>query len=281
MRILIRTSKWAIWARRFGSLSVPLALLPVILHRQKRADGSDFLSLTDFFRIEVLAMAIAALGLVLGIGAYIRIWQSGDRGWGRATLGIVLSLVCLSPLLYVGYAVWKYPFVDEVTTDWADPPMLFGPAAAPSRDPALQQQVADAFPNARTRSYLIDATALYALALNQVGLAGWTVLDQVPPSGVQGTGTINAAVPTLLGWQDEVALRIAGAPDGASIVMRSHTWSAPHDLGVNGQRIEAFMVALDKAVTDQARNNPNPAAADDDTDPGAPQPAARPPQSEG
>ena len=64
-------------------------------------------------------------------------------------------------------------------------------------------------------------------------------------------------------WQDEVALRIAGAPDGASIVMRSHTWSAPHDLGVNGQRIEAFMVALDKAVTDQARLGFAPVAPGD------------------
>lgn len=281
MRILIRTSKWAIWSRRFGSLAVPLTVLPVILHRQKRPDGTDFLSLTDFFRIEALAMGVAALGLALGIGAYVRIWQSGDRGWGRATMGIVLALFCLSPLFYVGYSVWKYPPVDEVTTDWADPPMLIGPAPALAVGPAVQQQVAEAFPNARTRSYLIDAPALYALVLNQVGLAGWTVLDQVPPADPLGTGTINAGVSTLLGWRDEVALRVTGGPDGASVAMRSRTWSAPHDLGVNGQRIEAFLVALDKAVTDQARNNPAPALPEEDPDAGAegapPPPVERPP----
>jgi hypothetical protein len=35
MRILIRTSKWAIWARRFGSLALPLAAIPVLMHRER------------------------------------------------------------------------------------------------------------------------------------------------------------------------------------------------------------------------------------------------------
>ena len=42
MRILIRTSKWAIWARRFGSFAVPLTVIPVFMHREQMIASSDF-----------------------------------------------------------------------------------------------------------------------------------------------------------------------------------------------------------------------------------------------
>ena len=59
MRILIRTSKWAIWSRRFGSLALPLMVLPVFLHRER------LISSTDFFVVEAVAMLVAALALGL------------------------------------------------------------------------------------------------------------------------------------------------------------------------------------------------------------------------
>ena len=78
MRILIRTSKWAIWARRFGSLAVPLTVVPVLLHREQ------FMSSADFAIVESVAAGVAALALILALSAYVRLWITGDRGWGIA-----------------------------------------------------------------------------------------------------------------------------------------------------------------------------------------------------
>ena len=33
MRILVRTSRWAIWARRLGNFALPLAVIPILMHR--------------------------------------------------------------------------------------------------------------------------------------------------------------------------------------------------------------------------------------------------------
>ena len=53
MRILIRTSKWAVWARRFGALALPLAAIPVLLHRLHIITSDNFID------VEAVALGIA------------------------------------------------------------------------------------------------------------------------------------------------------------------------------------------------------------------------------
>lgn len=260
MRILVRTSKWAIWSRRFGSLAIPVLVLPVYLHREQ------IITSDDFHRIEAVALALAVMGLLLGIGAFVRIWSSGDRGWGKASIGVLTSLLCLAPLGVAAYAARVFPPVNDVSTDWVDPPALMIAAPGTPPDPAMQERVEAAFPNARTRSYLVDGQVLFDMALARVTELGWTITFEQRPSGPSGTGTINAVAVTLLGWRDEVAIRIAGATEGASIAMRSASLSGPHDLGANGMRIESFLLDLDKAVTARARATPAVAPAEPDED---------------
>ena len=52
MRILIRTSRWAIWARRLGSVAVPLLVIPVLLHHLGLVGGGLFLAATPFWGAE-------------------------------------------------------------------------------------------------------------------------------------------------------------------------------------------------------------------------------------
>src|SRR6218665_2474858 len=118
MRILIRTSKWAIWARRFGSVGVPLAAIPIFLHRER------FISSADFHVIELIAMGVALLALLLALGAFARLWVTGDQGWARATTGLFFALICLAPLGFVASLALRYPAVPDVSTDFADPPGL-------------------------------------------------------------------------------------------------------------------------------------------------------------
>ena len=115
MRILIRTSKWAIWARRLGSLALPVTIVPVFLHREQMISSGDF-AVT-----EAVAAGIAALAVFLALGAFARLWVTGDRGWGRAASGLLFGIVCLLPFAWLGYEAFRYPMTNEVTTDIVRP----------------------------------------------------------------------------------------------------------------------------------------------------------------
>ena len=261
MRILIRTSKWAIWARRLGSFAVPLTVVPILLHREQMISSSDFAV------VEMVAGIVAALAVALALGAFGRLWITGDRGWGKAIWGLVFGLGCLLPFAWLGYEALRYPQVNEVTTDIADPLPLSSPiTVAPTSGP-LREVVDAAFPNARTRTYPIDATQMFALVSEMIDDRGWEVRTRRAPPTALDSGQINAIAVTLFGWRDEVAVRVAGTASGSTVDMRSVPLADFHDFGEDGRRIEEFLVARDERITLMLRDAPAAAgAADPDSD---------------
>lgn len=259
MRILIRTSKWAIWARRLGSLALPLTIIPVLLHREQMISSSDFAV------IEAVAAGVAALAVFLGIGAFARLWITGDRGWNRAGWGLFFGIVCLLPFAWLGFEATRYPMLNEVTTDIANPLPLTSPLRVAPTSVALREKLEQSFPNARTRSYPIDATEMFTIVEDLVTARGWEVRTRRAPPTALDIGQINAIAVTLFGWRDEVAIRITGTAQGATVDMRSVPLGGFHDFGENGRRIEEFLLALDEKITLTLRDAPQaPAASETD-----------------
>ena len=250
MRILIRTSKWAIWARRFGSLALPLAIIPVFMHRER------LISSTDFHLIELIAMGVAALALFLALGAFARLWVTGDEGWGKASLGLFFGLICLLPLGLVVLLALSYPPVGDVTTDFERPPGLISQVATAPWTAGERAAIEAAFPNARTRTYPIEAPQIYALAAQLAEQKGWELRARREPQTPLAEGQINAVATTLLGWRNEVVIRVSGGPQGSSVAMRSTALHNLHDLGENGRTIEDFLAALDHQITLLMRDAP-------------------------
>jgi len=253
LRIRIRTSKWAIWAQRLGSVAVPLLVLPILMHRQLYIDSNLFLVLI------ILAGIVAALTALVALAALVRLWFSGDQGWGRALGGLVLGLICLTPFAIYGAQAWRYPAVTDIATaSRADLPLIFEPDTAimpPARLlPANEQR--RIFPNAETRGYPLDVMQLFALVERLVQAEGWDMRRRIEPRNVLGEGRINARVMTLPGWQDEVVLAVRPTAQGGQVDMRSASIGAPIDFGSNGTRISAFLSALDNEVTVLLRDNP-------------------------
>jgi hypothetical protein len=257
MRILIRTSKWAIWARRIANIALPLTVIPLLMHRFRYIPSETFQT------IGYVAVATAVLALVLSLGGLARIWSTGDRGWGLALTGLLLSLVCLGPAALAGYAIRHYPDLRDVSTDTASPPPLTIDPHWPAPTPEQIKAVEKAFPNVRTRHYAIEPTQVFDLIGKQVKQRGWTVQSEAELSPTADTALVDAEATTLAGWRDEVAIRVSSDPDGASVDMRSASTTNIHDLGANGQRIEEFLGALDTAVTALMRDMPANASPDD------------------
>jgi hypothetical protein len=261
MRILIRTSKWAIWARRFGSLALPLTIIPILLHREQLITSSDFAV------VEAVAAGVAALAVFLALGAFGRLWVTGDQGWSKAGWGLFFGILCLLPFAYLGYEAMRYPMVNEVTTDFADPLPLVTPLRVAPTSAALRAEIAATFPNVQTRSYPVDATEMFTIVDDLVEARGWDVrIRRAPPTALD-IGEINAIAMTLFGWRDEVAIRVTGTAQGSVIDMRSVPLGGFHDFGENGKRIEEFLLALDQKITLTLRDAPQAAAPETETPP--------------
>jgi hypothetical protein len=259
MRMIIRTSRLAIWARRFASLAVPLILMPVLLHRAR------LIATQTFEVVEIAALVSAGVAFLLSLLSFVRIWNTGDRGGSLAVFAFIVSLVCLAPFGYAGYLMQSFPHVLDVSTDPVDQMVMVSDAlVGVEPDASEADAVAIAFPNARTREYPLDAPQLYLLVQNLITERGWAVLEEREPIGSMGVGQINAVDTRLLGARDEVAIRITGDAAGARVDMRSAALGGRYDYGANGTRIEAFLAALDNQVALLLRDSPS--AADPDPD---------------
>ena len=254
MRILIRTSKWATAARRLGWLSLPLTLVPVLMHREGFLDSRTFLVVAGF------ACLMALLAVLTAFIALARLWHTGDQGWNRALTGLFLGFLCLLPFAWYGSLALRHPQVTDISTvPRGELPLTFEPDTAtmpPSRMLSPEEQ-ALYFPNATTRTYPLEAFQLFAIVQHVVEEQGWDVRQSVEPD-IDGTpGRINARIVTIPGWREEAVLRVTPTPGGGVVDMRSASIGAPHDLGSNGERISAFLALLDDQVTAFLRDNPN------------------------
>ena len=274
MRILVRTSRWAVWARRLGSLALPLTALPILMHRSRAIP-------TETFEVVgILALAVIVLTLLCCAGAFTRIWITGDRGWGRAFAGLFFALVCLSPFGLLAYDYLRYPSSGDVSTDLVNPP----PLQTASLFGTPVEVVSPEFANLKPRRYPLPVAQVFALVDKLVGERGWDVQRRhVPVDG--GDASIAAVATTLLGFRSEVALRVAPDADGSILDMRSVSLSRFHESGANGVRVEDFLDTIDARITLLIKDQPAGSTDDsdaesDDTTEAAPVVPAPPPTRE-
>ena len=275
MRILIRTSKWAVLARRLGSVAVPLVIISVLLHRFR-------LITSDLFLVAALAAGLVALLAVLtALIALARLWQTGDQGWGRALAGLLFGALSLLPYAWYGNLMLRYPAVTDIATaERGAMPLVFEPGtqAMPAPKMLSSEAMARTFPNVETRTYPLGLAPTFALVQQLVAANGWDIRLLREPTAGFNAGQLNAQIVTLPGWREEVVLRVTGGLDASRVDMRSASLNALHDFGSNGMRIEDFLASLDDAVTTLLRDNPNanqpieaePEAAPVTTEPEAP-----------
>lgn len=255
MRILVRTSKWAVWSRRIGALALPLAAIPVLLHREHVITSDNFVV------IEAIALGLAALAVFAALVAFIRLWITGDRGWGRAIIAMIFGVLCLAPAAWFGYEYLHEPSLPDVTTDFANPPTLVSFIESRFTGPDDRARIEATFPNARSRNYPLTAPQMFDTVSALVDDRGWDVRSTRAPQSELDTGQLNAVVTTALGFRQEVSIRISGNSDGTTIAMRSASLANFPDFGENGQRVEAFLLDLDNQVTMMLRDAaPQPAA---------------------
>src|SRR5271168_1911163 len=247
------TSRLAIWARRIALFSLAATLIAVIIVR------SGALEIVPALSTLAGALALALVAILLAFGAGISIWNEGVGGIRQAVTALLLGLALIAYPLYVGIKAYRLPAIYDVTSDAIDPPRFEAIARLRPRDAnptayaglyTAEQQNA-AYPDIEPDDTTATPQEAYNAAMKVIAKRRWRVVDARPPFGAlprpvdahsqdasARDGVIEAIARTpILGFRDDVVVRVRATTDGTRIDIRSASRYGRHDLGSNATRV--------------------------------------------
>ncbi len=208
------------------------------------------------------ALACAGLSILVGLAGFAAIWQNGSRGMARILVALLIDTALLA---YPAYLAWQYrklPAIYDITTDPIDPPrfealarLRTGDGANPAVYAGLYsaERQRAAYPDIEPVSLDVPVQKAYEIAAHIVNRRKWLVIDERAPQPPQRIGRIEAVARTpIMGFREDVAIRIAPDGDGSRVDIRSSSRYFGHDLGSNAARIVKLAEDLTEAV-DNAR----------------------------
>ena len=253
------TSRLAIWARRMAGFAFLAAFLAVLIVRSGLLENRP--ALATFAG----ALATAVVALLLALSAFVVIWMEGLAGIGAAVTAMLVSLALLAYPAYLGIRVYRLPWIYDITTDPIDPPRYEALARLRVRDAnpttyaglyAADQQ-RSAYPDVGPLGTNATAQAAYDAALAVVNKRRWRVVDARPPQAGRREGRIEAVARTpIMGFRDDVVIRVRAETDGARIDARSSSRYGAFDFGTNAARVRGLMNDIEDAIRAQRPERP-------------------------
>ena len=247
---VLPTSKLATWSARLAWFALAVVMLSIVIVR------TGFLEIEPALATFAAALLLAALAILMAFAAFVAIWRQGLAGIGRAVLGLTLALLLLAYPGYLAYRASKLPMINDITTDTSNPPRFAvlarlrprGTSDYPgARVAALQ---ANAYPDIDGLEYDAPMALAYRVALEVVTKRKWHIVDALPPTA-QRPGEIEAVATTLImGFRDDVAVRVSNADGSARIDVRSASRYGTTDFGTNARRVASLLGDIDDAMTD-------------------------------
>jgi hypothetical protein len=253
-------SRLAIWSARFAWFALAVAVLSILIVR------TGILEIAPALYPFGAALAVAALAVLLAFAAFVVIWRQGLRGLGRALWGLLLVLLVLAYPAYLGAIAFRLPAITDVTTDTADPPSFDvlarlrprGSNDYPGATTAARQHAA--YPDIVPLEEDASPSVVYRAALQVVTKRKWLIVDAHSPAP-RRDGIIEAVARTLImGFRDDVVIRVRATEDGSRIDVRSASRYGIHDFGTNAARVRALLADIDDAVDNappDVRNEPD------------------------
>jgi hypothetical protein len=255
------TSRLAIWARRMAGFAFLASLLAVIIVR------SGLLEIRPALATFTGALAIALVALFLAFAALVVIWMEGLAGLGAALTAIAVSLVLLAYPGYLAIKAYRLPWIHDITTDPIDPPRYEALARLRVREAnpttyaglyAADQQ-RTAYPDVGPLGTNATAQAAYDAALAVVNKRRWRIVDARTPQPGRREGRIEAVARTpIMGFRDDVVIRVRAESDGARIDARSSSRYGSFDFGTNASRVRSLMNDIEDAIRAQKPERPPP-----------------------
>ncbi|MFZ0424624.1 MAG: DUF1499 domain-containing protein [Xanthobacteraceae bacterium] len=253
-------SRLAIWARRIAFFSLATTLIAVVIVRSGALDIVPALSTLAG------ALVLACVAILLALGAVIVIWREGTGGGRHAATAVFIGLALIAYPLYLGIKGSRLPAISDITTDPIDPPQFDAIARLRPRDAnpvvyaglyAAEQQHA-AYSDIEPDDTTSTPQEAFDAAMKVIVKRRWRIVDTRPPqpgpplragaaSGRDGIIEAVARTP-ILGFRDDVVVRIRPTSDGARIDVRSASRYGRNDIGTNASRVRNLIDDIDDVL---------------------------------
>ncbi len=256
------TSRLAIWAQRLALFSLAATFIAVVIVR------SGALDIVPAISTLAGALALAVVAILFALAAGVVIWREGAGGVRQAIAALFIGFALVAYPAFLGFKAYQLPAINDVTTDPIDPPRFDVIARLRPRD---TNPVAYAGLYAAERQHLAypdiqpdltDASPqnAYNAALKVVTRRRWRIVDsRSPQESAAGEGLIEAIARTpILGFRDDLLVRVRPTQDGARIDVRSASRYGRSDLGTNAARIRALISDIDDILSAPQPEKPEP-----------------------
>jgi uncharacterized protein (DUF1499 family) len=243
-------SRLAIWARRCALFALIASVLAVLIVR------SGLLELEPALGTFGAALLLSVIGIVLALGAFVVIWKEGIGGSGHAFAAIGIGLALIAYPAYLGYRAYNLPMINDITTDPLDPPRFDMLARLRPRGTVeyaglyAAEQQREAYPDIEPLTVAATTQAAYDATIAVVLRRKWRVVVDRPPTAGRRDGLIEAVARTpIMGFRDDIAIRVRPNGEGARIDARSASRYGRHDFGTNAARIRSLLEDVDDRIT--------------------------------
>jgi uncharacterized protein (DUF1499 family) len=256
------TSRLAIWARRMAGFAFLASFLAVIIVR------SGLLEIRPALATFGGALVVAVVALLLAFAAFAVIWMEGLAGMGAALSAMAISLALLAYPAYLASKAHRLPWIYDITTDPIDPPRYEALARLRPRDANpvtygglyTAEQQRKAYPDIGPLGTNASLQSAYDAVLAVVNKRKWRVVDARPPQAGRREGHIEAVARTpIMGFRDDVVIRVRAETDGTRIDARSSSRYGSFDFGTNAGRLRGLMNDIEEAIRAQRPERPPPA----------------------
>lgn len=256
-----------VWARRLAIFAGQLVVTAILLHRFANLPTPALLGAIK------VAMALGLLAIATALLGLRTIWRKGGKGVGAALTGALLGLALLAWPATALPTMWRIPAIADISTDLQSPPQfreiarLREPGANPLAYPAdqLASKQTQTYPDIKTMVVTRPGQESFDLTREIIRRMKWVEVAARPPANPIATAEIEArAMTPILGFRDDVVIRLKGERDRTRIDIRSASPHGQHDLGRNAARVRALMqelhirldlgVPLEPEVVAQRRN---------------------------
>lgn len=242
----------ATWARRLAVFAAVAALVSTAIVR------FGFLEMKPALMTFFGALACAGLSILVAFAGFVALWRNGSRGMGRILSALLLDALILAYPAYLAVQYRNLPPIHDITTDPINPPRFDTLARLRSGDGtntavyaglySAEQQRA-AYPDIEPVDLDMPADRAFELVRRLVMRRKWLVIDERSPQPPQRPGHIEAVARTpVMGFREDVAIRVAPDGDGSRIDIRSSSRYFEHDLGSNAARISSLIDDINTAA---------------------------------
>jgi len=242
-------SRLAIWSRRIAVFSLAVAALAVLIAR------ADLLETVPVLVTFGAALALAVLAIAIAFASFVTLWINGGPGFADAITAVLIGAALLGYPGYLAYKGYSLPAIKDITTDPIDPPRfevvarLRPPNSSNYPGLATAELQKEAWPDIEPLFVNVSPKAAFDGAMAVITKRKWRIVDPLPPQPNR-EGHIEAIARTpIMGFRDDVVVRIRPARDGARIDIRSASRYGTADFGANAARVLALLDDIDDAAT--------------------------------